>query len=95
MSDIIRPRIIFLLIVLSALSFAHPAWAKKPVNTNWLGLAVKGYDVVAYFTLGTPTKGDKAFSYEWRDATWRFANAAHLELFTSNPERYAPQYGGY
>jgi len=70
-------------------------WAESPVNTNWRGLAVKGYDVVAYFTLGEPTEGDSDFSYEWQGATWRFANAGHLAAFKADPEKYAPQYGGY
>jgi YHS domain-containing protein len=74
---------------------AQAGWAKSMINTNWRGLAVKGYDVVAYFTLGTPTKGDSQFSYDWEGATWRFANAAHLEAFKAAPEKYAPQYGGY
>jgi YHS domain-containing protein len=74
---------------------ASTGWAKSPVNTNWRGLAIKGYDVVAYFTLGKPTKGDSKYTYEWKGATWRFANARHLEAFQAEPEKYAPQYGGY
>ena len=62
---------------------------------NWRGLAVKGYDVVAYFKLNKPLKGDKSFQYKWNDATWRFANADHLAAFKAEPEKYAPQYGGY
>jgi len=71
------------------------AWAKSPINTNWRGLAVKGYDVVAYFTMGQPVKGKKELSYQWKDATWRFANPEHLATFKAAPDRYAPQYGGY
>ena len=73
----------------------HIAWAKSPINTNWRGLAVKGYDVVAYFTMGEPTKGERSFSYQWHGATWRFASKKHLDLFKASPEKYAPQYGGY
>ena len=72
-----------------------PAWAKSPVNKNWKGLAVKGYDPVAYFTLGEPVKGKKEFEINWKGATWRFSAAAHRDLFAANPEKYAPQYGGY
>ncbi len=72
-----------------------PAWAKSPVNKNWRGLAIKGYDPVAYFTLGKPVAGKQEFEYIWQDAKWRFANEDHLNLFTSDPEKYAPQYGGY
>jgi YHS domain-containing protein len=72
-----------------------PVWAKDPINKNWRGLAIKGYDPVAYFTLGTPTKGKSEFEYKWKGAKWRFSTSEHLNLFTSNPEKYAPQYGGY
>ena len=81
--------------VLLVLLVASTGWTKSPVNTNWRGLAIKGYDVVAYFTLGKPTKGDSQYTYEWKGATWRFANARHLEAFKAEPEKYAPQYGGY
>jgi YHS domain-containing protein len=81
--------------VLLVILVASTGWAKSPVNTDWRGLAIKGYDVVAYFTLGKPTKGDRQFTYEWKGATWRFANARHLEAFQAEPEKYAPQYGGY
>lgn len=70
-------------------------WAKDRVNTNWWGVALKGYDVVAYFEMGKAVKGDKDFEYKWQGAKWRFANARHLELFKADPEAYAPQYGGY
>ena len=59
------------------------------------GAAIKGFDPVAYFTIGQPTKGDPKFSYKWMGATWHFANQQHLDLFKTNPEKYAPQYGGY
>jgi len=72
-----------------------PAWAKDPINTNWRGLAIKGYDPVAYFTLGKPVKGKGGFEYKWRGAKWRFSSAEHLGFFKSDPEKYAPQYGGY
>lgn len=70
-------------------------WNKKPINTNWQGLAIKGYDPVAYFVDGRPIKGKKEFEIQWSDAKWRFANAEHRDLFKSDPEKYAPQYGGY
>ncbi len=42
-----------------------PVWAKDPINKNWKGLAIKGYDPVAYFTLGKPVKGKSEFEYKW------------------------------
>ena len=84
------------LLVVIALIMAPPQlWANSSINTNWRGLALKGYDPVAYFTLGKPVAGKKEFEYKWNDARWRFANQAHLNLFKSDPEKYAPQYGGY
>jgi YHS domain-containing protein len=69
--------------------------AEKPVNTTFTGVAIKGYDPVAYFTDGKPVKGDSDFSYEWNGAEWRFASAAHRDLFKADPVKYAPQFGGY
>ena len=71
------------------------ALAVKPINASLLRGAIKGYDPVAYFTQGGPAKGRGAHSYEWMDATWYFASAENMELFSGNPEKYAPQYGGY
>ncbi len=85
-----------LLIVMGIVLFSYSsAWAKNPINTNWRGLAAKGYDVVAYFTEGKPVKGKSDFEYQWQGAKWRFANAEHKSLFEADPEKYAPQYGGY
>ena len=75
---------------------AAGAQAISPVNKTLLGgLALDGYDPVAYFTDGKPVEGSKEHSLEWNGATWRFTSAAHLEEFEKSPEKYAPQYGGY
>lgn len=72
------------------------AMAKDPVNQSKLGgVAIKGTDPVAYFTMGEPVKGSREFETEWNGATWRFASAEHRDLFMADPEKYAPQYGGY
>jgi len=70
-------------------------WAKDPINTNWRGLAIKGYDPVAYFTMDKPVKGEKDFEIDWKGAKWRFSSAEHLNRFRDAPEKYAPRYGGY
>jgi YHS domain-containing protein len=59
------------------------------------GVALKGYDPVAYFAEEAPAVGDPAISYQWRGATWVFSTAAHREAFVADPAHYAPQYGGY
>ena len=66
-----------------------PAWSEEA------RLSISGYDPVAYFTDGKPIQGAGEFEYVWHDARWRFASAAHRDLFIANPERYAPQYDGY
>ena len=79
------------------------ALAAEPVNTLEKGLfgykasdvAIRGYDTVAYFTQGMPVEGSEEFTAEHDGATWRFASREHLDLFTADPVKYAPQYGGY
>ncbi|ANM30615.1 hypothetical protein ABI59_15085 [Acidobacteria bacterium Mor1] len=71
------------------------ALAVDPINTTRKGVAVEGYDVVAYHTEGKPMKGRREFTHEFQGAEFRFANAANRDLFAADPEKYAPQYGGY
>lgn len=74
----------------------HRALALEPHNTGLFGnLAVKGYDVVAYFEDGKAMPGAKDFTHTWQKIEWRFASAAHRDLFAAAPEKYAPQFGGY
>ena len=71
-----------------------PGLAFKEISQSW-GVAIWGYDTVAYHTEGRAVKGKKKFSYEWNDATWRFVSAENRDLFIADPDRYAPQFGGY
>lgn len=59
------------------------------------GLAINGYDPVSYFTENKPVEGKDTFSFTWRDARWLFSSQSNLESFKTNPEKYAPQYGGF
>lgn len=59
------------------------------------GLALSGYDPVAYFVDGRPVPGSPAHEAVWEGAVFRFANAANRALFLDSPEAYAPRYGGY
>ena len=74
---------------------AFPAFAIERVNRSKQGLALEGYDTVAYFTDSRPIEGKPEFTHEWNGATWRFASREHRDLFAAAPEKYAPQYGGY
>lgn len=72
------------------------AGADEPINTGLFGgVAIKGYDTVAYFTEGKAMKGSKKFAYDWLGTPWYFANARHRDLFEADPTKYAPQFGGF
>lgn len=57
-------------------------------------VAIKGYDPVAYFEPGHPTKGSDSISYDFDGARYLFSSTKNRELFAKDPERYAPQFSG-
>ena len=59
------------------------------------GVAIKGYDAVSLFEGSKPEMGMMEYSYKWMYAEWQFASEEHLMMFMENPEKYAPQFGGY
>ena len=75
--------------------FLQSLIAKDRVFSSFFGDAVNGYDVVAYFLKQKPVKGNSKFYYEWEGAKWLFSSEKNLELFQQNPQKYAPQYGGF
>jgi len=88
-------RFLFALLValgVPALASASPA---PSVSTTEEGVAIGGYDPVAYFTEGHPVAGSPRFTFRWNGATWRFASAASRDRFETTPEAYAPAFGGY
>ena len=95
-----KTKIATILLSVAAFSFfslagPSPVEAKSEIYKNWRGLAIKGYDPVAYHTDGKPAVGSDKYELEWKDAKWRFASAAHRDLFKADPDKYAPRYGGY
>lgn len=98
-------RLVVLSAVLAASSHALAA-AAEPINTFGSGgsffsdpprtdTAIKGYDTVAYFKENKPVKGKDDFVYTWKGAKWKFSTKENLEAFKADPEKFAPQYGGY
>jgi YHS domain-containing protein len=92
------------LFVLVTILLAFTALAEEPSVGGKLkadsiyqsgGVAIHGYDPVAYFRDQKPVKGKTEFEQVWMGAKWRFVSAENLEAFKANPEKYAPQYGGY
>ena len=86
-------KVAFLLAIAMLLSTA--ALAKNLVNVDKNGLAIKGYDPVAYFTDNKPVMGSQQFQSSYNGATYYFASAEHKRLFDAEPQKYAPQFGGY
>jgi YHS domain-containing protein len=81
-------------IILFALSIGHSG-AQTTQYFNTSGVAIHGYDPVAYFTENKPVEGMKQFAYSWQGTEWRFKSQQNLDAFKTNPEKYAPQFGGY
>ena len=80
----------------AAASFAAlPVFAQQPAVYAPEGMAIGGYDPVAYFAENGPVKGDAQFTSVHDGATFQFATAENKALFDSDPSAYAPQYGGY
>ena len=59
------------------------------------GLAIQGYDPVAYFIQNKPIKGKSSLEYNHEGVTYRFSSQANLDLFKQDPQKYEPQYGGW
>ena len=84
------------LAVYAGLMLAATGWtAEQPTYTPESGLALSGYDPIAYFTDGQPVEGRAEFGYQWQGATWQFNSLEHLERFKADPAAFAPAFGGY
>lgn len=87
---------LFVIFISSILFSSTTILARDLINTSFFNdEALSGYDPVAYFTMGIPVKGKKAFKFTYREASWYFNTQDNLEKFKLNPSKYAPQYGGY
>ncbi len=93
MHDLSRRNVVRGLVLLAAsttLTATRPAVAAESVP-----LAIKGYDPVAYFTVGRPVEGLPTFEYEWDELRYRFSREENLKLFKADPVRYAPQFANF
>ena len=77
-----------------AFSF-QPVLAGSPISGAKDGVAIQGFDTVAYFTDGKAVKGSAQFAHEWAGTPWFFATATNRDAFVAEPAKYAPQYGGH
>jgi YHS domain-containing protein len=84
------------ILTLLSVFWINVAFAGDAIYTSWTNNnAVSGYDTVAYFTQGKPTKGSKKYKTSYQGANWLFSSAENLATFKQNPAKYAPQYGGF
>jgi len=84
------------MLVLLLLGF--PAFSqvnKSALNLDRNGVAIQGYDAVAFFTQGKPVKGSAKFQSSYKGATYYFASAEDKTAFDGNPAKYEPQFGGF
>ncbi|MEQ8348384.1 MAG: YHS domain-containing (seleno)protein [Sneathiellaceae bacterium] len=79
------------LILVSATS----AMARPDVNVDDNGVAIRGYDLVAYFIEGSPVEGSRSHEVVHDGVRYRFASAANAGAFKADPARYLPAYGGF
>lgn len=83
----------FLAVVL--LSFSALSAAGSDTETDDNGVILAGHDVVAYFTQGKPVEGSSNYTAVYNDAIYRFSSQDNRDTFAENPEKFAPQYGGF
>lgn len=81
--------------------YRDPVWTGSTGTRGAVGLpcaygvALQGYDTVAYFTRHQATRGHSDKKIMWKGAIWYFASTENLQRFESNPRAYAPRYGGH
>lgn len=76
-------------------AFAGVPGSTSAINVDAQGLALGGYDPVAYFDTGRPTHGVETISASYGGARYLFASAAHRKTFLSDPKKYIPEFGGF
>ncbi len=87
--------LLIIVLLTASATVERVAAAAEIVNATAAGIAVDGFDTVAYFELGHPVKGRANYSVDYKGVQWLFATPEHRNAFAANPERYAPQYNGF
>lgn len=87
---------ISVLIVALGIAGAMTLRGQTPGSINTAnGVALQGYDVVAYHLQQQAVKGTRAYTHQWRGVTWQFATAENRDRFAQSPESFAPEFGGF
>jgi hypothetical protein len=96
-----RPGIAFIALLASVLwqaglpSAVRASTTERVIVNRFSGLAIEGFDPVAYFTDGEAVLGHEQFEASQAGAVWRFRNEGNRASFVAHPEIYGPQFGGY
>jgi YHS domain-containing protein len=85
----------FLMLSVAMLAWPLMAQTKTLLNLDKAGLAIQGYDPVAFFEDGKPVKGKPELPARHNGALYYFASKAHRDLFKADPVKYEPSFGGY
>ncbi len=86
---------LLVVLLIASTAVARVVTAAEIVNTTAAGVAVDGFDMLAYFELGRPVKGHTDHSVVYKGAKWLFATPGHRNAFAADPARYAPKYNGF
>lgn len=82
-------------IALASLSFGSLQAADVSVSVDKNAVILNGYDAVAYFTKSSAVKGSQNYTAVHNNSIYQFSSAKNRDTFNKNPEKYAPQYGGF
>jgi hypothetical protein len=80
---------------LTAISPIGAATTERVVADPYSGLAISGFDPVAYFADAAPMLGRVEFEAGHAGVTWRFRNEGNRAAFIADPEVFMPRFGGY
>jgi len=90
---------LYRIIILFCSVFSLYSYAEEPFSTGYFNsIAIGGHDVMSYRQIepsAQPKEGDETFSVEWKGAKWVFIDEEDSQLFSANPEKYAPAYNGH
>jgi YHS domain-containing protein len=88
-------KLLLSLAAMFSLAASAVAENKSLLNLDKAGLAIQGYDPVAFFADNKPVKGKPEFPVWRAGAIYYFASKEHADLFKANPAKYEPSFGGY
>ncbi|MBC7650440.1 MAG: YHS domain protein [Deinococcales bacterium] len=87
--------LLFVSVILASATMAQTEEVRVQQFNLEDGLAIKGYDPVAYFTKNKAVEGKRKWKYKYEGVTYYFTDSTNRAIFTKSPKNYEPQYGGW